>query len=166
MESDIVTRLRGAAAKDYGCTCVKCEAAAEIERLRAELEEMKKQLAEARGLYLQRNYHREQLERELAAAKAELAAAIKQRDEAKADFVDAWRERSEFAKRIDEADAALADVLQALQKSHDAMVLAKTSHGCFLACDPPLDAWKYRCVDAHLGDAIRECAAAMRKGEA
>lgn len=37
MESDIVTRLRGAAAKDYGCTCVKCEAADEIERLRAEL---------------------------------------------------------------------------------------------------------------------------------
>ena len=43
--------------------------------LRAELAEMSKKLAEARGLYLQRNYHREQLERELAAAKAELAAA-------------------------------------------------------------------------------------------
>lgn len=35
--SDIVTRLRGAATKDYGCTCVKCEAADDIERLRAEL---------------------------------------------------------------------------------------------------------------------------------
>lgn len=54
MESDIVTRLRGAAAKDYGCTCVKCEAADEIERLRAELSKKF----------------------------GELAAAIKQRDEA------------------------------------------------------------------------------------
>ena len=96
---------------------------------------------------------------------AALTALVAERNKAKADFSEAWRERSEFAKRIDEADAALSDVLQALQKSHDAMVLAKTSHGCFLACDPPLDAWKHRRVDAHLGDAIRECAAAMRKGD-
>lgn len=92
-----------------------------------------------------------------------LTALVAERDKAKLDFSEAWRERSEFAKRIDEADAALAAALQALRKAHDAMVLAKTSHGCILACDPPLDAWKYRCVDAHLGDAIRECAAAMRK---
>ena len=44
--------------------------------LRAELAEMKKKLAEARGLYLQRNYHREQLERELVAMR-------QQRDEAR-----------------------------------------------------------------------------------
>lgn len=42
MESDIVTRLRGAATKDYGCLCPKCEAADEIERLRAELASMEK----------------------------------------------------------------------------------------------------------------------------
>ena len=94
-----------------------------------------------------------------------LTALVAERDKAKSDFSEAWRERSEFAKRIDEADAALEDALQALQKSHDAMMLAKASHGCILACDPPLDAWKHRCVDVHLGDAIRECAAAMRKGE-
>jgi hypothetical protein len=35
MNDDIVTRLRGAADRKYGCGCVKCEAAAEIERLRS-----------------------------------------------------------------------------------------------------------------------------------
>ena len=35
MSDDIVTRLRGAADRKYGCGCVKCEAAAEIERLRS-----------------------------------------------------------------------------------------------------------------------------------
>lgn len=94
-----------------------------------------------------------------------LAALVAERDKAKADFSEAWRERSEFAKRIDEADAALADVLKALQKSHDAMVLAQKTHNRMLLCDPPIDAWRQRCVDAHLGDAIRECAAAMRKGD-
>jgi hypothetical protein len=34
MSDDIVARLRGAADRKYGCGCVKCEAAAEIERLR------------------------------------------------------------------------------------------------------------------------------------
>jgi hypothetical protein len=67
---------------------------------------------------------------------------------------------AELAEMCQQRDEAR----QALQKSHDAMVLAKASHGCILACDPPLDAWKHRCVDVHLGDAIRECAAAMRKG--
>ena len=42
MESDIVDRLRGGATKDYGCQCPKCEAADEIERLRAELAAMRK----------------------------------------------------------------------------------------------------------------------------
>ena len=37
MTDDIVTRLRGAAADKYGCNCVKCEAADEIERLREQL---------------------------------------------------------------------------------------------------------------------------------
>ena len=37
MSDDIVTRLRGAADRKYGCGCVKCEAADEIERLRSEL---------------------------------------------------------------------------------------------------------------------------------
>ena len=46
--SDIVERLRGAASKDYGCQCVKCEAADEIERLRAELAAAIKQRDEAR----------------------------------------------------------------------------------------------------------------------
>jgi len=34
---DIVDRLRGAASESYGCQCVKCEAADEIERLREQL---------------------------------------------------------------------------------------------------------------------------------
>lgn len=51
MESDIVERLRGAASKDYGCQCPKCEAADEIERLRAELAAAIKQRDEARRLY-------------------------------------------------------------------------------------------------------------------
>jgi len=34
VSDDIVTRLRGAADRKYGCGCVKCEAAEEIERLR------------------------------------------------------------------------------------------------------------------------------------
>jgi hypothetical protein len=34
MSDDIVKRLRGAADRKYGCGCVKCEAADEIERLR------------------------------------------------------------------------------------------------------------------------------------
>lgn len=45
-----------------------------------EIGELRKQLAEARGLYLQRNYRGEQLERELAAAKRrieELEAPIR-----------------------------------------------------------------------------------------
>ena len=37
MNIDIVTRLRGAASESYGCQCVKCEAAAEIERLQRRL---------------------------------------------------------------------------------------------------------------------------------
>lgn len=36
-DTDIVTRLRGAASESYGCQCVKCEAADEIERLRRKL---------------------------------------------------------------------------------------------------------------------------------
>ena len=95
-----------------------------------------------------------------------LTALVAERDKAKADFSDAWRERCEFARRIDAADEELAGAVRALQKAHDAMVLAQTSHNRVLTCDPPIDAWKYRCVDAHLGDAIRECAAAIRKGEA
>jgi hypothetical protein len=42
MTDDIVTRLRGAAADKYGCNCVKCEAADEIERLRAERDEARR----------------------------------------------------------------------------------------------------------------------------
>jgi nitrate/nitrite-specific signal transduction histidine kinase len=37
MSENIVTRLRGAAAEQYGCNCVKCEAADEIERLRRQV---------------------------------------------------------------------------------------------------------------------------------
>jgi len=48
MESDIVDRLRGGATKDYGCQCPKCEAADEIESLRAELAAAIKQRDEAR----------------------------------------------------------------------------------------------------------------------
>jgi hypothetical protein len=48
--SDIVERLRGGATKDYGCSCPKCEAADEIERLRAELAAMQKQRDEARRI--------------------------------------------------------------------------------------------------------------------
>jgi hypothetical protein len=44
MSDDIVTRLRGAADRKYGCGCVKCEAAAEIERLRAEIERLRAEL--------------------------------------------------------------------------------------------------------------------------
>ena len=51
MESDIVDRLRGGATKDYGCQCPKCEAADEIESLRAELAAAIKQRDEARQLY-------------------------------------------------------------------------------------------------------------------
>ena len=47
MESDIVDRLRGGATKDYGCQCPKCEAADEIESLRAELAAMRQQRDEA-----------------------------------------------------------------------------------------------------------------------
>jgi len=47
MESDIVDRLRGGATKDYGCQCPKCEAADEIESLRAELAAAIKQRDEA-----------------------------------------------------------------------------------------------------------------------
>lgn len=43
---------------------------------------------------------------------AVLTALVAERNKAKADFVDAWRERSEFAKRIDEADAALAAAIK------------------------------------------------------
>ena len=67
------------------------------------------------------------------------------------------------ADEIERLSAELAAALRALQKAHDAMVLAQTSHNRVLTCDPPIDAWKHRCVDVHLGEAIRECAAAMRK---
>lgn len=46
--SDIVERLRGAASMDYGCQCDRCEAADEIERLRAELSKKIEELAEMR----------------------------------------------------------------------------------------------------------------------
>lgn len=76
--------------------------------------------------------------------------------------LDGHREvHADFARQL---ERELAAALQALRKAHDAMVLAQNSHNRVLLCDPPIDAWRQRCVDAHLGDAIRECAAAMRKG--
>jgi hypothetical protein len=49
-KTDIVERLRGGATKDYRCQCLQCEAADEIERLRAELAAAIKQRDEAHGL--------------------------------------------------------------------------------------------------------------------
>ena len=40
-----------------------------------------------------------------------LTALVAERDKAKADFSDAWRERCEFARRIDEADGAIFAVV-------------------------------------------------------
>lgn len=45
-DCDIVARLRGAAISS--CDCVKCEAADEIERLRAERDEARRELCAAR----------------------------------------------------------------------------------------------------------------------
>ena len=110
-----------------------------------------------------------ELARELSKKIEELAAAIKQRDEAR-DTAAAihrrnWYEaKTEYGTALGKVRAELAAALRALQKAHDAMVLAQTSHNRVLTCDPPIDAWKHRCVDVHLGEAIRECAAAMRKG--
>lgn len=47
MTDDIVARLRGAADESIGCNCVKCEAADEIERLRARVAELEAERAPA-----------------------------------------------------------------------------------------------------------------------
>ena len=43
---DIVARLRGGVDESIGCDCVKCEAAAYIERLRAERDEARRRVCE------------------------------------------------------------------------------------------------------------------------
>lgn len=68
-DTDIVTRLRGAALESYGCQCVKCEAAKEIERLREELTASH----ESHG-------------NEVGALTERLSLAIHERDEARRDI--------------------------------------------------------------------------------
>ena len=43
---------------------------------------------------------------------AALSALVAERDKAKSDFSEAWRERTEFAQRIDEADAEIIALKQ------------------------------------------------------
>jgi hypothetical protein len=56
MTDDIVARLRGAADESIGCNCVKCEAADEIERLRKERNEARREILESLHPDLRKSY--------------------------------------------------------------------------------------------------------------